>query len=56
MQGKHSKNSSSSMTFKMRIWLIWIRLVHGFYYATAEPNVFMYVCVTRSLTKHQIHV
>ena len=43
MQGKHSKNSSNSMTFKMRIWLIWIRLVHRFYYAIAEPYVFMYV-------------
>ena len=56
MQGKHSKNSSNSMTFKRRTWLIWIRLVHRFYYAIAEPYVFMYVYVTQSLTEHQIHV
>ena len=27
MQGKQSKNCSSSRTFRRRIWLIWIRLV-----------------------------
>lgn len=27
--GKHSRNSSNSMTFKMRIWLIWIRYTYN---------------------------
>ena len=55
MQGKHSKNSSNSTTFRMRIWL---RLVHRFYfrvYSIAEPYIFMYMYMYVYYVTHSLN-
>ena len=60
MQGKHSRNSSISMTFRMRIWLrLVVCKIYFYVHSIAEPYAFMYMYidnlyVTQSLTEHQI--
>ena len=46
MQGKHSKNSSSVM-FRMRIWLIWIRLASAIFMFMLLQNL-TYLCMCMS--------
>ena len=45
MQGKHSRNSSISMTFRMRIWLRLVCKIYFYVHTIAEPYAFMYMYI-----------
>ena len=53
MQGKHSRNSSISMTFRMRIWLRLVCKIYFYVHSIAEPYAFMYMYIVRHPVTHR---